>query len=165
MAEPRAVALLLQCAQALETNLEAAGVAVPPRSPKANDHPNKFDCRHHQPNTCNGQHSNSWQDISVQSLEFVAAQFARTKEAMGSAKVEFHHLLLVAVVDMFDSSHDGGTCIGGGGTNCCGMSAGVSGSRDVTCRPMSGLRHRAGIGMSESSVKGTGSGVSGCISK
>ena len=29
-------------------------------------------------------------------------------------------------VDMFDSSRDGGTCMGGDGT-CCGMSAGVSG--------------------------------------
>ena len=28
-------------------------------------------------------------------------------------------------VDMFDSSRDGGTCMGGDGT-CCGMSAGVS---------------------------------------
>ena len=33
-------------------------------------------------------------------------------------------------VDMFDSSRDGGTCMGGDGT-CCGMPAGVSCSLEI----------------------------------
>ena len=38
--------------------------------------------------------------------------------------------MIASPVDMFDSSRDGGTCMGGDGT-CCGMSAGVSGSCDA----------------------------------
>ena len=34
---------------------------------------------------------------------------------------------IASPADMFDTSRDEGTCIGSDGTNCCGMSVGVSG--------------------------------------
>ena len=58
-------------------------------------------------------------------LLMAVVEFRRTKVA-GSTAVESHHS-----VDMFDSSRDGETRIGGDGTNCCGMSAGVSGSQEA----------------------------------
>ena len=72
-------------------------------------------------------------------------------------------------VDMFDSSRDGGTCIGGDGT-CCGLFAGVSCSVGIHGVSGSSLTHGGassswGSGMGASSVDDVGSGVSGCVSR
>ena len=64
-------------------------------------------------------------------------------------------------VDMFDSSRDGGTCMGGDGT-CCRMSGGLS--CGVLDRPMVVCHHRGEVAWEHHQL-GVGSGVSGCVSR
>ena len=69
-------------------------------------------------------------------------------------------------VDMFVSSRDGGTCMGGNGT-CCGMITGVSCSLKCTVflvldRPMMVYLQHEEVAWGSSSAEDAGGGNSGC---